>query len=329
MAASFSWMAPPTPSTPLVSLDGRPVSLPVASPAPRLQAQPEARPQPQPQKPQQLPPAPIPERLPVTGPIEPVVNLEARHLLKGFGQGETRTVAVNDVSLQLHRKQLTLLMGPSGSGKSTLLAMISGLLRPDEGQVVAMNEDIWNRSKVEMERFRLKWCSYIFQGCNLFPALTARQQLELILRWGVGLSGRESRDRSQEMLANLGLGKKAHLRPAQLSGGEKQRVAIARALVKEPELLFADEPTSALDWENGESVIKMLNRAAHERGAMVLVVSHDSRLIAYADRVLYMEDGKMTSQGQPHSASDGQPPVLPMKRRVSLAGLLDEATATA
>jgi putative ABC transport system ATP-binding protein len=268
----------------------------------------------------------------VVGPTNTTPHLEGRTLTKSFGQGETKSTAVNSASLQLHRKQLTLLMGPSGSGKSTLLAMISGLLRPDEGQVVAMNEDIWSRSKVEMERFRLKWCSYIFQGCNLFPALTARQQLELVLRWGVGVSGREARDRSQEMLETLGLGKKSHLRPSQLSGGEKQRVAIARALVKQPELLFADEPTSALDWENGQSVIDLLHKAAHERGAMVLVVTHDARLMSYADRVLHMEDGKMVAEeGASHKhAAGAEPPVLQMpKRRVSLANLIDESSATA
>src|SRR5262245_31596553 len=108
-------------------------------------------------------------------PVQSAPHLEARNLLKGFGQGDTRTVAVNDVARRLYRNELTLLMGPSGSGKSTLLAMISGLLRPDQGQVMAINQDIWNRSKIEMERFRLQHCSYIFQGCNLFPALTARQ----------------------------------------------------------------------------------------------------------------------------------------------------------
>jgi putative ABC transport system ATP-binding protein len=180
-----------------------------------------------------------------------------------------------------------------------------------------------------MEKFRLKWCSYIFQGCNLFPALTARQQLELVLRWGVGVGGREARDRSMEMLEALGLAKKAHLRPAQLSGGEKQRVAIARALVKQPELLFADEPTSALDWENGQSVIELLHKAAHERGAMVLVVTHDHRLMPYADRVLHMEDGYMVNEETgPRKAGPGnhEPAIIPIsKHRVSLANLVNES----
>src|SRR5262245_41771270 len=222
--------------------------------------------------------------------------LEGRNLVKAFGQGETRTIAVNDVCLKLQKNELALLMGPSGSGKSTLLAMISGLLRPDEGSVAALNDDLWRFTSIQMERFRLKHCSYIFQGCNLFPALSARQQLELVLRWGEGASSRDARERAQTMLSQLGLAKKGHLRPGALSGGEKQRVAIARALVKEPTFRFADEPTSGLDWENGQQVIELLHQAAHKRNAMVLVVTHDSRLLPYADRVFHMEDGHLVSE---------------------------------
>jgi len=113
----------------------------------------------------------------------------------------------------------------------------------------------------------------------------------MVLRWGEGASGREARKRSDEMLALLGLAKKARLRPAELSGGEKQRVAIGRALIKNPQFLFADEPTSALDWAHGEQVVELLRNAAHERGATILVVAHDSRIIPFVDRVYYLEDG--------------------------------------
>src|SRR5262245_12523744 len=245
--------------------------------------------------------------------------LQSCGLVKAFGQGETRTIAVADVSLTLHRNELALLMGPSGSGKSTLLAMISGLLRPDEGSVVALNDEMWRFSSVQMERFRLKHCSYIFQGCNLFPALSARQQLELVLRWGEGASPRRARERAQAMLNQLGLSKKGHLRPGALSGGEKQRVAIARALVKEPTFLFADEPTSALDWENGQQVVELLHQAAHKRNAMVLVVTHDSRLLPYADRVFHMEDGHLVSEEIAKKAAEPQKkPVEVIREPVAL-----------
>ncbi len=210
---------------------------------------------------------------------------------RAFGQGETRTTAVQDVSLELFGGQINLLMGPSGSGKSTLLAVLSGLLRPDGGTVVALGQDLWSLSDKDQERFRLQHTGFIFQGYNLFPALTARQQLEMVLRWGEGASGSEARRRTTEMLALLGLARKEHLRPGEMSGGEKQRVAIGRALVKNPQFCFADEPTSALDWHNGEQVIELLRAAAHERGATILVVAHDARIIPYADRVFMMEDG--------------------------------------
>jgi putative ABC transport system ATP-binding protein len=182
-------------------------------------------------------------------------------------------------------------MGPSGSGKSTLLASLSGLLRPDSGKVIALGQDLWALSERERERFRLRHCGFIFQGYNLFAALTARQQLEMVVRWGEGASARDAHRRADEMLALLGLANKAHLRPAELSGGEKQRVAIGRALIKDPNFCFADEPTSALDWAHGEQVVELLRYAAHERGATILIVAHDARIIPYADRVFYMEDG--------------------------------------
>jgi putative ABC transport system ATP-binding protein len=217
--------------------------------------------------------------------------LWGRDLVRTFGKGETMTRAVNGVSIDLYPGQIALLMGPSGSGKSTLLAILSGLLHPDSGRVVALDQDLWQMNDRQREQFRLQHCGFIFQGYNLFPALTARQQLEIILRWGQGATAREARKRSEEMLSLLGLGNKHRLRPGELSGGEKQRVAIGRALIKEPSFCFADEPTSALDWTHGEQVIELLRTAAHERGATILVVAHDARIIPYADRVFNLEDG--------------------------------------
>ncbi len=221
--------------------------------------------------------------------------LTGADLTRAFGSGEMRSYALKGVSVELRKGELNLLMGPSGSGKSTLLAVLSGLLRPDGGAVGAMGKDVWRMSDEEMEKFRLRHCSYIFQGYNLFPALTAREQLEIVLKWGEGCSPREARKRSDQVLGQLGLSNKAHLRPAQMSGGEKQRVAIGRALVKNPTLIFADEPTAALDWDNGQQVVKLLTENARERGAMVLVVTHDHRLVPHADRVFELEDGLLNS----------------------------------
>lgn len=223
----------------------------------------------------------------------PQATFHGRHLTRSYGTGDVKTLALNDVSLDLFRGQIALLMGPSGSGKSTLLSVLSGLLRPDRGQVLALEQDLWALSDTERERFRLEHFGFIFQGYNLFPALTARQQLELVLRWGEGATGRDARRRAEEMLALLGLKNRAHLRPAQLSGGEKQRVAIGRALIKDPAVCFADEPTSALDWSHGEQVIELLRAAAHDRKATILVVSHDPRLLPFADQVFHLADGRL------------------------------------
>jgi putative ABC transport system ATP-binding protein len=220
-------------------------------------------------------------------------TLRGWRLTRSFGSGETATVALADVSIDLYPGQIALLMGPSGSGKSTLLAALSGLLRPDSGRVLALGQDLWAMSERQREHFRLEHCGFIFQGYNLFPALTARQQLEMVLRWGKGTTAREARRRANEMLELLRLGRKGDLRPGQLSGGEKQRVAIGRALIKNPRFVFADEPTSALDWKHGEQVIEQLRAAAHEYNATILVVAHDARIVSHVDRVFHLVDGSL------------------------------------
>jgi putative ABC transport system ATP-binding protein len=221
-------------------------------------------------------------------------DLQARGLVRTFGGRGVTTTALGGVSFDLFGGQVYLLMGPSGSGKSTLLAVLSGLLRPDRGQVVAFGSELWALSEAERQRFRRRYCGFIFQGYNLFPALTAREQLEVVLRWGDGVSGREARRRAAETLTLLGLGSRQQaLRPAQLSGGEKQRVAIGRALVKGPRLCFADEPTSALDWSHGRQAVELLCEAGRRRGAVVFIVSHDARIAPFADRVFHLEDGRV------------------------------------
>ena len=225
------------------------------------------------------------------------------HLVRSFGDGAQKRTALNDVSVDLLPGRIALLMGPSGSGKSTLLAVLSGLLPPDSGRVLARDGDreidLWAGTEGDREGFRRRTTGFIFQGYNLFPALTAAQQLEIVLRWGSDTPLREARQQSAEMLDRLGLGRQAHKKPAQLSGGEKQRVAIGRALVKNPLFLFADEPTSALDWENGQQVIALLRDAAHSRGASIFVVSHDHRMLPYVDVAYHLEDGRLTETDRP------------------------------
>jgi putative ABC transport system ATP-binding protein len=224
---------------------------------------------------------------------EPSPALQGRHLTRIFGARGAAVTAVADVSLDLIRGEFTLLLGPSGSGKTTTLAVLSGLLRPTAGEVLALGENLWAMTDWQRERFRLRHVGFVFQEYNLLPALTARQQLELVIRWGERVNARGAQRRADEMLARLGLANKAHLRPGQLSGGEKQRVAVGRALVKNPTLCFADEPTGALDWASGERVIELLRDAAHKAEAAVLVVAHDERILPYADRVFHLADGHL------------------------------------
>ncbi|MBS0491474.1 MAG: ABC transporter ATP-binding protein [Proteobacteria bacterium] len=223
---------------------------------------------------------------------ENAVALQGKGLTKRFKTGRSHIEVLKSVDFDCRHGEMTMVMGPSGSGKSTLIASLSGLLRPDEGSVTALGEDLWSLRPGRIDKFRLDHCGFIFQGFNLFGALSALQQVTTILKYK-GYSPSEARDRAAVALTEVGLGHRLDQRPAELSGGEKQRVAIARALAKDPRLLFADEPTSALDGENGQIVIKLLQRAAKEHGAAVICVTHDPRLEAYADRIIHIEDGRI------------------------------------
>lgn len=215
-------------------------------------------------------------------------------MMRSFGSGATMIHVLKDLSLEIYPGELTLIIGPSGCGKSTLLAVLSGLLRPSAGRVTALDTELWSLEQAAIDRFRLAHCGFVFQGFNLFTSLTAHQQVMLPLNYA-GIVGDEADTRAYEALDMVGLGPRAHLRPVELSGGEKQRVAIARALVKNPPLVFADEPTSALDKDNGRRIIELLHAAAYQRNASILCVSHDQRLIDHADRVVRMEDGRIQS----------------------------------
>ena len=233
------------------------------------------------------------------------VVLSGRGLAKSFRSGRIDTPILRGLSLELLAGELTLVSGPSGCGKSTLLALLSGLSRPDGGQVEALGQSLWSLDEQSLERFRLQHTGFVFQGFNLFAALDAVEQVMLPLG-ALGLSRAAARERALAALDEVGLAPRAKLRPAEMSGGEKQRVAIARALAKNPRLLFADEPTSALDAANGQMVIDLLHRLARTHRAAVLCVSHDPRVVGHADRVLHMEDGRLLDDTR-CGASKGQP----------------------
>jgi putative ABC transport system ATP-binding protein len=220
--------------------------------------------------------------------------LDAKGLSKGYKIGKLKQQVLKGVDFNAWHGQVTMVMGPSGSGKSTLIAALSGLMKPDEGEVMALGESLWKKKRGKIDKFRLDHCGFIFQGFNLFPALNATEQVEQVLKY-CKVPKAEAQRRAKAVLESVGLGNRLKQYPSELSGGEKQRVAIARALAKEPQLLFADEPTSALDSVSGQVCIQLLHKAAKERGAAVVVVTHDPRLEAYADRVIHMEDGKILS----------------------------------
>lgn len=227
-------------------------------------------------------------------------SVEALGVSKGFVSGHVQVNVLRNLTVAILPGELTLVSGPSGCGKSTLLSLLSGLQRPDQGRIEALGQSLGALDKRALERFRLQHTGFVFQQFNLFPALTAVEQVQLPLGF-LGVSGRCAVDRAMAALDEVGMTHRARLRPAQLSGGEQQRIAIARALAKEPELLFADEPTSALDADNGQNVIDILHRIARRHGTTVVCASHDPRLVRHADRVLGMEDGAVRSDWRPRA----------------------------
>ena len=232
--------------------------------------------------------------------------LRAKNLGKRFKTGKTYVEVLRNLDFDCNHGEVTMVMGPSGSGKSTLIAALSGLLRPDTGDVQALGQDLWNLPSRSIDQFRLDHCGFIFQGFNLFPALTALQQVETVLKFK-GMSSEAARAKARAALTEVGLDKRMNQRPDSLSGGEKQRVAIARAISKDPQLLFADEPTSALDTENGMVVTRLLRRAATEHGAAVICVTHDPRLESFADRIIHIEDGRILDDQRVSPKPAGNP----------------------
>lgn len=219
-----------------------------------------------------------------------VVRLE--NVSKTYGTGESAVEAVQDVSLELEAGKFTFLMGPSGSGKTTLLMLMGCLLRPTSGSVYVFDEEVTTLDETSLPRVRRERIGFIFQGFNLFPALTALENVEATMNLK-GIRGERGREEARRLLARVGLEKRAHHLPEDLSGGEKQRVAVARALAGNPPILLADEPTGMLDSKTGRLISEILRDLAHQEGRMVFMVSHDPRIIGLADQILSIEDGRL------------------------------------
>jgi putative ABC transport system ATP-binding protein len=245
----------------------------------------------------------------------PSPTIVAENVGKTFGTGQRQSIILRGVSLTVSAGEVVLLVGPSGSGKTTLLSILGCILTPDGGRVEVLGSEVSRMDARQLTAFRRQHLGFIFQSFNLFPTLSALDNIRLSLTMR-GTTLRAATEQAAELLNLLGLWHRAHLRPASLSTGECQRVAIARALADCPSILFADEPTASLDAENGQNVMSLLTRLARERGVTLVIVSHDNRIFPFADRILHLEDGSLTHEW---SADDGEAPAA--QQWVSSRGL--------
>ncbi len=220
------------------------------------------------------------------------VAVETRAVSKIYGSGNGTITAVNAVSFQIHTGEFVALVGPSGSGKTSLLAMLAALLKPSHGQILIDGQDLGKLSEAQRARFRREKIGFTFQANNLVPYLTARENVELMLRLN-GQLDKAGKERTQELLVRLGLGDRLNSLPRQLSGGQQQRVAIARALIHNPSVVLADEPTASLDTERAHQAVATFASLVHEHKRAGIMVTHDLRMCQYADRVIQMMDGHL------------------------------------
>jgi len=215
-----------------------------------------------------------------------------RGVTKQYVEGSGGTMALAGVDLSVRRGEVTLMMGPSGSGKTTLLSIMGCILRPTSGQVLLEGDDVTAMPENQLPAMRLRHIGFVFQGFNLFPTLTAGENVELSLGLK-GVRGRTAKDEARRLLELVGIGEKYDSFPADISGGQKQRVAIARAVAGSPGSILADEPTAALDSQTGKAVVEMMAGLAHREDRAVVIVTHDDRLKEFADRIVRLEDGRI------------------------------------
>jgi len=227
-------------------------------------------------------------------------EIEVVNLVKTYGAGETAVHALKGVDLDVYERELLLLLGASGSGKTTLISIVGGILSATSGNCRIRGREIVGLPQSKLPRIRLENIGFIFQGFNLFPALTTQENVEIALDLK-GVRGTKAKKRAAELLERVGLKEKLKTFPADLSGGQKQRVAIARALAGEPPIILADEPTAALDSESGKLIMDLLQELAHEQKRAIVVVTHDNRIFNYADRIVEIEDGRIGGEEQKHT----------------------------
>jgi putative ABC transport system ATP-binding protein len=224
---------------------------------------------------------------------QPVIS--ARNLNHYFGEGELRKQALFNINLDIYPGEIIIMMGPSGSGKTTLLTLMGGLRSAQEGSLTILGQELCGASKDQLTYLRRN-IGYIFQAHNLLTFLTAKQNVRMSLELHDVYLEQDMDHMSAEMLNTVGLGHRVDYYADSLSGGQKQRVAIARALISQPKIVLADEPTAALDKKSGRDVVELMQKLAKEQHCTILLVTHDNRILDIADRIVYMEDGRLVDQ---------------------------------
>lgn len=223
------------------------------------------------------------------------MSLKVKNLMKSFGKGDAQTDVLKGIDFEIQPGEFIILNGVSGSGKSTLLSIIGGLLSPSEGHILLNGEDVSQLSPQKLTSKRLKNIGFIFQSSHLLPYLKVKDQLVLVGK-EAGMAKKEAEVRAKQLLEDIGLTHRLLSYPHMLSGGEKQRVAIMRAWMNEPQLLLADEPTASLDAKRATEVVEMIKTQVKTKNTIGIMVTHDERLFEYADRMLYLDDGRIVSK---------------------------------
>ncbi|AFZ26128.1 ABC exporter ATP-binding subunit, DevA family [Cylindrospermum stagnale PCC 7417] len=225
---------------------------------------------------------------------EPAISIH--NLNHYFGAGALRKQALFEINLEINSGEIVIMTGPSGSGKTTLLTLMGGLRSAQEGSLQILGQEICGASKGQLTKLR-RQIGYIFQAHNLMTFLTAKENVRMSLELHDQFLNQDINAKAIAMLETVGLGDRVNYYAESLSGGQKQRVAIARALVSHPQIVLADEPTAALDKKSGRDVVELMQKLAKEQGCTILLVTHDNRILDIADRIVYMEDGQLKSDG--------------------------------
>jgi putative ABC transport system ATP-binding protein len=225
--------------------------------------------------------------------------VRCEQITKTFGTKQTRVEALRGVDMTLLEREILMICGPSGSGKTTLLSIIASILHPDSGRCDVLGTPINALSEEEKTIFRGKNIGFVFQAFNLIPMLTAQENtaIPLLIQ---GINRKEALERAKILLEKLGLSDKIHRKPSELSGGEQQRVSIARGCIHQPKVILCDEPTSLLDHKTGSKVLEILIQLQEETKCSLIIVTHDQRILSYADRIIEIEDGRITGTRSNH-----------------------------